>query len=119
MKYADFEKINWLPVENRVSQCIVSHVFKFFNKGSPDYVDELFIPVNRTVSTRQGSLRLFQPFRKTNAGKSSISYLGPSIWNGLPDIVKENKILNTFKHKLKDHFLEKLLRKENDQFIYY
>ena len=30
LNYSDFKKINWLPVEERVFQCISAHVFKFF-----------------------------------------------------------------------------------------
>ena len=60
------------------------------------------------ISTRQATFRLKQPLRKTNMGLNAISYLGPSLWNKLPENIKQNFSLNTFKHKVKEHFLEKL-----------
>ena len=32
----EFEKINWLPIHERVNQCILSCVYKFHAKKAPD-----------------------------------------------------------------------------------
>ena len=37
-----FLKINWLNVDDRVSQMICSHAFKFFNNSSPKYMGHVF-----------------------------------------------------------------------------
>ena len=34
-----------------------------------------------------------------------LSYIGPSIWNSLPDSIKKAKSLNTFKYNVKKHYL--------------
>ena len=113
--YENFKKINWLPVEDRVHQCILSHIFKFFTKKCPAYVDELFSPVNNEyMCTRKSYLKLNQPFRKTNLGKNTISFYGPLIWNKLNDDIKQCESLNTFKHKVKDYFLLRLKNREDD-----
>ena len=60
------------------------------------------------ISTRQAYSRLIQPLRKTNMGLNSISYLGPSLWNKLPENMKKSSSLNTFKHKFKEFYLKNL-----------
>ena len=117
--YSDFKKINWLPVEDRVFQCISAYAFKFFIKKCPAYVNDLFLPINSTIITRQNDMGLYQPYRRTEVGKNTLSYMGPRIWNKLPMQVRQCKVLNTFKHKVKDYFFDQLRQKENNQFIYY
>ena len=39
LKSKDFEKINWLPIHERVSQYSVCSVYKFVAKSCPDYFD--------------------------------------------------------------------------------
>ena len=115
-----FIKINWLPVKDRVLQCTVAHVFKYFNKKCPIYFTELFQTVNLSnISTRRSYLKLYQPSRKTNYGKNTLSYLGPKIWNALPDLIKKCKSLNNFKHKLKEYYFEHLKSKEKNIFAFY
>ena len=40
----EFEKINWLPINDRFEQCISSTTFKFFNNKSPAYMNDIFKP---------------------------------------------------------------------------
>ena len=60
------------------------------------------------INTRQAYSRLIKPLRKTNMGLNSLSYLGPSLWNKLPENIKQSSSLNTFKHEVKEHFLKNL-----------
>ena len=48
-----------------------------------------------------------------------LSYLGPFIWNGLPDDVKMSNNVNTFKHKVKKSFLTLLQETDQDVYVYY
>ena len=43
LKSKEFEIINWLPVQERISQCAVCNVYKFFSKHSPDYLKDLAV----------------------------------------------------------------------------
>ena len=36
---------------------------------------------------------------ETNMGQKAISFIGPSLWNSLPELIKKTDNLNTFKHK--------------------
>ena len=86
-----------------------NYVFKSLNDNSPAYMKDLFKTAPQSnISTRQANFCLNQPLRKTNMGLNTISYLGPSLWNKLPENIKQSSSLNTFKRKVKEHFLKTL-----------
>ena len=99
-------RINWLNVNDRVAQCASVQAFKSFNGNIPLYMNDVFSPAESSnINTRYSFQRLKQPFRKTNVGQNCLSYMGPFVWNKLPQKVKNTKNLNTFKHNVKVHFL--------------
>ena len=117
--FEDYLNINWLPVELRVNQIILCSVFKFFQKTCPNFMTEIFDPVeNQNMITRTSILRLHQPKRKTKSGMNSLSYVGPSYWNKLPSNLKISENLNSFKHSLKKSFFQDLKSNRNPFFKY-
>ena len=84
------KSINWLPTSKRVDQCINRITYNFVNNSCPYYLNETFefTPRGR-LSTRNNFSKLKNPFRKRNMGQKAISYIAPSIWNSLPDSIKE------------------------------
>ena len=48
----------------------------------------------------------------------SLSYVGPSTWNKLPNDLKTANSINCFTHKIKKYFFQKLGKTETDIFIY-
>ena len=40
---------------------------------------------------------------KTNIGQKAISFVGPSLWNSLPELTKKTENFNTFKHNVQKH----------------
>ena len=68
----------------------------------------------RGIATRRSFLRLNQPFRRTVQGQRSLSFLGPSLWNQIPEEVKCCKSVNAFKHALKKHYFTIITDSEND-----
>ena len=75
----EFDILNWLPISDRISQCILSTTFKFFNGMGPNYLNEVFqwaAESNRIL--RNDYLKLKHPFRKATAGQNSLSFLDPS-----------------------------------------
>ena len=98
----EFEKINWLPVNDRFKQVISSMSFKFCNNTSPPYMNDVFKPAGQpNTTTRASLLKLNQPLRRTNHDQNNISYVGPIIWNNLPNSLKTKGNLNTYKHSVK------------------
>ena len=44
IKCRDFQKVNWLPIHQRVSQCSLCNIYTFFTKNCPKYFDEIYVP---------------------------------------------------------------------------
>ena len=57
---------------------------------------------------RNSYLKLGHPFRKTSTWQNVLCYIGPAIWNRIPEILRKTKYLNTFKHKMKQYYLNDL-----------
>ena len=115
---SEFEQINWLPVNERFKQCVCATVFKYVHNLCPVYMSEVFFPVDHSSQTRNSLFKLLQPFRKTKPGQHGLSYLGPSIWNGLDSDCKSKLSLNAFKHALKKRFFDLLRNREDDIYNY-
>ena len=114
LKSKDFEKINWLPIHERVSQYSVCSVYKFFAKSCPDYFDELYFPVeNNGINTHFSFQKLTLPHRDTNIGQKALSYIGPFLWNNLQNTLKSATGINAFKHSIKNHYFNELKKKES------
>ena len=73
----------------------------------------------KNPATRNPSLKLFQPLSTKILSQKYLSYLGPFIWNGLPDEVKLSNKMNTFKHKIKKSLLKLLREKHQCVYVYY
>ena len=105
----EFEQLNWFPVFERFNQCICSNAFKFFNENCPPYLYDLYKPSGQDqINTRSSVLKLKHPSWSTCSGQNTLSYLTPTIWNNLPTCLKLSNSLNSFKHGVKEHFLNKL-----------
>ena len=86
----DFRLINWLPTSKRVDQCINTITFKFVNNTCTHYLKEIFgFATHCRTDTRNMFAKLKIPFRKTNMGQKAISFVGPSLWNSLPELIKK------------------------------
>ena len=116
----EFEKINWVPVNDRFEQIISSMSFKFYNKTSPPYGNDVFKPAGQTsATTRESLLKLNQPTRRTNHGQKNIFYTAPIIWNNLPNSLKTTNNLNTNKHRVKEHFFLRIMNEKNNIYRIY
>ena len=53
IKSKDFDKINWLPIHERVSQYFLCSIYKFFAKNCSNHFDEIYVPLETNgVHTR-------------------------------------------------------------------
>ena len=108
IKVKEFEKINWLPIQDRVNQCTLPWIYRFHTKKAPEYLDEIFSYAEcNGISTRYSYQKLKIPRRKTNQVLRALSYIGPSLWNNLDKSLKTSVSLNAFKHNIKDHYFRK------------
>ena len=99
----EFKRVNWIPVSYRFRQCLAANLFKFFDNKCPSYMRDVFDkPCKSQTSTRNYTMKLSQPLRRTKSSQHWISFLAPSVWNNLPNEVKCCTNLNTFKNKVKE-----------------
>ena len=57
------------------------------------------------IDTRSKFAKLKISSRKTNTGQKAISFVGPSLWKSLPDLIETTDNSNTFKHNAKNYCL--------------
>ena len=70
----EFEKINWLPINDRFKKYISSMTFKQLNYLSPLYMNNVFkLADQNTTASRTSLFKLGQPLKKTNHGQKSLS----------------------------------------------
>ena len=116
---SEFKKINWLPVDYRFRQCLAAKVFKLFHDKCLLYMEGVFDkPCISQASTRNSTMKLSQPLRRTSYGQNCISFLALSIWNNLMNELKRYTNLNRFKHKIKEYLFYKIRQKDNDLYLY-
>ena len=82
---------NWLPTRKRVDQCLNTITYQFVNDTCPYYLKEIFeFAPHCRIDTRNEFAKLKVPFRKTNMGQKAISFVGPSLWNSLLELILKN-----------------------------
>ena len=79
----------------------------------------MYFPLEQSQCTRRSLNKLWIPNQRTNRGLKMLSYLGPRLWNVLPNVLKSAKNVNNFKHKLKESFFNNLRDKEENPYFYY
>lgn len=104
------EKLHWLPVSARIDYKICSITFQCLNNPSfPTYLSELLSPYAPSRPLRSATLnKLVKP--KTNLktyGERAFSYIGPYLWNALPEEIKRCPSISSFKTNLKTFLFRK------------
>ena len=114
IRYKHLKEINWLPVKDRVNQFIAASVYKFINNLAPVYMADVFTKSGITRTTRSSNeSNLVKPFRVNEYGKNCLSYLGATVWNNTPGVIREVNTCNTFKHKIKHKYFLDIEEDEN------
>ena len=89
----NFILINWLTTSKRAEQCINTITLKFVNNTCPYYLKDIseFAPPCR-IDTRNKFAKLKIPFWETNMEQKTISFIGLSLLNSLPRLIKKQII---------------------------
>ena len=92
------EKINWLPVYERLNQYLCSNAFTFLKETCPLHFHDTYRQSGQNQSnTRSSVLKLKHSLRDTCSGQKNLSYLTPTVWNSLPTDQKLTNTLNNLK----------------------
>ena len=121
----EFSTVKWLPVQDRVHQIILCHVYKIHTKKAPSYMHENFNLVSN-VHGRNTRFRVKAlgaagdsgfSMTETNRysvpsvkgfGHKSFAFIGCKLWNGLPQDIRDSKSLHDFKLKVKERLLTQI-----------
>ena len=90
------KSLHWLPIEARLQFKIT--VFKALsNIDAPIYIKELLVPLNSTRTLRSSTKNLLKvPKSRTKTyGDRAVSFIGPVLWNKLPDELRHELSLNS------------------------
>ena len=83
-------------------------MYKTVNGHDPDICKESFhnissIYEHATRSAVKGDL--FAPRKTTSIAQRAVSVAGPRLWNMIPSVIRAAQSTDTFKAKLKEHYL--------------
>ena len=96
------EKDSSVSIHNRILQILATEMYKIKNNLSPPIIADLFEQRNEQHYNLRNWAQFSLPaIRTVYHGSESISFLGPKIWNMLPDKLKNASSLEVFKASMK------------------
>ena len=102
------ESLNFLSFNQRTRNNIAVLMFKAIHNNAPDHIINKFTlnsDIHKYSLRSTCNLSLATPLPRCEYFKHSLAYLGPIIWNSLPDIVKRQDSLSLFKQMYKRYVL--------------
>ena len=102
---SDFQELlrrdDSVRIHQKNIQALATMMYKVVSNVAPTIVSELFSFSNFNYNLRSGS-QFHQPSANTAwNGQETISYLGPKIWNMVPEEMKQKSSLFAFKREVK------------------
>ena len=97
------EKDNSVTVHVKNLQVLVTEMYKVQNNCSPDIMNIIF-PINESIyeyDLRNTSVFAARRIKTVRYGSEFLSYLGPRLWNILPDEYKIIQSVKDFKAKIR------------------
>ena len=94
-------KDNSSNIHHRNLQKLVTEIFKVKNGLSPELMNDVFEFIEKPYSLRTTSHFRSRKIRTTKYGIETPSYLGPKLWNLVPNEYKTIESLEVFKAKIK------------------
>ena len=92
------EKSGSVKIHHRNLQTLPTEIYKVMHDLSPTLMNEIFQLKNSTYNLRKNTTR---NVRSVYYGTETISYLGPKIWELVPNEIKNSTSLSIFKRKIK------------------
>ena len=104
------EKFGLPTLDERRKRFKMSMLFKILNNNAPTYLKELFNYNDgaQSFGLRNANLNLSLPSVKTELYQQSFAFSGAKLWNTLPNDLKTETSLKSFKDKLATHQLSVL-----------
>ena len=96
-------ELGWQTLKERRHMLKAIMMFKVLNGMSPKYMEDLFKREtgSTTYNLRASRKNVALPKTRTDYYRKSFAFMGAKLWNALPDNLKEECSLESFKNKLK------------------
>ena len=105
------KQLHWLPIPARIHFKLMMTTWKALNNQAPKYIQQLITEKqqqNHNLRSNNKFLLAIPPSLNTNKFEDrAFSFAAPTLWNSLPDYVRNAVTLLTFKKNLKTHLFEK------------
>ena len=103
------KELHWLPVDCRIKFKVAMLVYKIRQTGRPAYRSDFIHERAVERASRSSNMHHMEvPRRKLKTGKRAFSYAAPTIWNNLPQTIRQMDLasvsLSSFKKQIKTHF---------------
>ena len=103
------KQLHWLPISQRITYKILLLTYKALNGQAPGYITELLEPCVPTRNLRSSIKILLKvpSIKLVSYGHRCLSFVAPSLWNSLPNNIRESGLLLNFKTCIKTHLFNK------------
>ena len=105
-------QLHWLPIKFRIDFKIACIVYKCLNNQAPSYLLDLITPYvpARPLRSQNDPTKLVLPkFKLKTFGYRSFSVAGPTVWNEVPQHIRETETFDAFKRQLKTYLFTKFV----------
>ena len=101
-------QLHWLPIQKRIRHKILSATYRSVHDNTPLYLSDLLQKHNPSRLLTSASRSLLdvpgpRDSKTTRYGQRAFRNVAPSLWNVLPESIKEDSI-QSFRPSLKTHF---------------
>ena len=96
------EKSASVRIHHRNLQILATEIYKVLHDLSPTLMKEIFQLRNSKYNLRKNPTFETRDVKSVFYGNETISYLGPKIWEQVPNEIKKSASINIFKNKIKD-----------------
>ena len=99
--------LHWLDMTERVQFRIPTTVYRCLHGMAPAYLSELCFPAKLRPSryqlrSSQSNQLIVPPVKLSNYGPRSFAVAGPTIWNNLPEYLRDPELsIDNFRRQLK------------------
>ena len=102
-------QLHWLPIHKRIRHKILSATYRSVHDNTPLYLSDLLQKHNPSRLLRSASRSLLdvpgpRDSKTKRYGQRAFRYVAPSLWNVLPESIKEKDSIQSFRPSLKTHF---------------
>ena len=101
--------LHWLPIQARIEYKLSTFCHSFFSGTAPEYLSTLlhvYVPSRQLRSSSDSKLLRIPHVKTKSFGQRSFSYVAPSVWNSLPQEVRNVTLTSDFKTALKTHLFK-------------